>query len=332
MVRGHRPRTINTLRPRLCFHMDLAVLFARLLLAGVFTVAGLAKLIDPKGSREAMRDFGLPDWAANPVAIALPVAELAVATLLVKESLAWLAAVGALGLLLAFILGIAVNIAKGRRPKCRCFGQIRSRPVGWPAVARNAVLALAAGLVAGQGRDYKILLGVAGFFAVGAAVWPAVAKRASRLPATVAAYTGIPLPIGELAPDFRLSNLSGEMVGLSNLNQDGRSLILMFSDPDCEACEALLPKIAEWQREHARKLRIAILIGPGRKTDRSKIKQYELTDVLLQQEYEVAQAYQTEAGPSAVLVMSDGTIGSDIATGSEAIRALIADALQGNAG
>ncbi len=314
--------------------IDLAVLFARLLLAAVFAVAGLGKLMDPKGSRQAMRDFGLPVWLANPVGIVLPVVELSVAVLLLDVSWAWSGGVGALALLMAFIAGIAVNIAKGRRPNCRCFGQIHSRPVGWRAVARNAVLALGAGLVAGQGPGYDgIKIGAAGVIALGTIVWLTLLRGEHRAeletkPAHAqGTYTGIPLPIGAPAPDFRLPNLSGEMAGLSNLNDGGRSLVLIFTDPDCESCNALLPKIAGWQQEYAQELRIAILSGPAHKTDRSKIKQYELTDVLLQKEYEVAEAYQTEAGPAAVLVMPDGTIGSDTATGAEAISALISDAL-----
>jgi len=41
--------------------MTLLLLFARLLLCAVFLVAGLAKLADLPGSRQAMRDFGVPN-------------------------------------------------------------------------------------------------------------------------------------------------------------------------------------------------------------------------------------------------------------------------------
>ena len=40
--------------------MNLVLLLARLLLAAVFLVAGLAKLADLAGSRQALRDFGVP--------------------------------------------------------------------------------------------------------------------------------------------------------------------------------------------------------------------------------------------------------------------------------
>ena len=44
--------------------MDAALLEARLLLASVFVVAGVAKLADRAGSRQAMADFGVPTLLA----------------------------------------------------------------------------------------------------------------------------------------------------------------------------------------------------------------------------------------------------------------------------
>jgi len=45
--------------------MTLLLLFARLLLCAVFLVAGLAKLADLAGLRQAMRDFGVPNNLAD---------------------------------------------------------------------------------------------------------------------------------------------------------------------------------------------------------------------------------------------------------------------------
>ncbi len=44
--------------------MDTALLLAKLVLAGVFGVAGLAKLADLPGSRQAVVGFGLPERLA----------------------------------------------------------------------------------------------------------------------------------------------------------------------------------------------------------------------------------------------------------------------------
>ena len=125
--------------------MGLLLLVARIVLAVVFAVAGAAKLPSLKASRKAVADFGLPVWLANPVGSVLPFVELTVALLLLPVRSAWWGGIGALALLLAFIAAITVNLALGRKPDCQCFGQIQSKPIGWPTLIRNAVLAAFAG-------------------------------------------------------------------------------------------------------------------------------------------------------------------------------------------
>ena len=51
---------------------DIGVLAARLLLAVVLLIAGLAKLADRSGSQKALNDFGLSQALARPVGRALP--------------------------------------------------------------------------------------------------------------------------------------------------------------------------------------------------------------------------------------------------------------------
>ncbi len=55
--------------------MNIALLIARLVLAVVFVVAGLAKLADRAGSRQALINFGVPARLATPGGILLPLAE-----------------------------------------------------------------------------------------------------------------------------------------------------------------------------------------------------------------------------------------------------------------
>src|ERR671910_584689 len=136
--------------------MDAALLIARLVLAGVFALAGVAKLSDLEGSRQAIIDFGLPALLASPLALLLPLAELAVAAALIPASTALLGTVGSLALLLLFILGIGTNLARGRKPECHCFGQLHSSPAGWKTLARNGVLAALAAFVVWQGWEGKV--------------------------------------------------------------------------------------------------------------------------------------------------------------------------------
>ena len=134
---------------------DLTLLAVRLLLAAVFLLSGAAKLVDPAGTRQALRDFGLPSVVAKPMVALLPCLELATALALIFSSLAWYGACGALMLLAMFLAAIGIAMVRGRRPNCHCFGQLHSAPIGSTTVLRNAVLAAAAGWLASRGDGHS---------------------------------------------------------------------------------------------------------------------------------------------------------------------------------
>jgi peroxiredoxin len=133
--------------------MDAALLIARFVLGAVFTLAGVAKLSDLKGSRRAIINFGVPSAIAAPLGLVLPLAELTVAATLLPASTAWWGALGALALLSVFVVGISINLARGRKPECHCFGQLHSAPAGWKTLARNGTLAAVAGFVLWAGYE-----------------------------------------------------------------------------------------------------------------------------------------------------------------------------------
>ena len=131
--------------------MIALVFAARVLLAALFTVAGLAKLADRAGTRKTVEDFGVRSRAAGALAVALPVLELTVAGLLLPASTALYGALGALVLLGLFTGAIAWSLARGRAPDCHCFGQLHSAPASSKTLARNVVLlAVAAFALAGS--------------------------------------------------------------------------------------------------------------------------------------------------------------------------------------
>ena len=101
--------------------MTAFLLTTRLLHASVFTVAGLAKLADRPGSRQAALGFDVPTALATTLAILLPLAELAIAVALVPASTAWWGSVGTLALLLVFVAGISLE-GSSNAP-CRIFMQ-----------------------------------------------------------------------------------------------------------------------------------------------------------------------------------------------------------------
>lgn len=145
------------------------------------------------------------------------------------------------------------------------------------------------------------------------------------LPAAVGTqlHTSVGLPIGASAPGFGLPNLAGETITLDDLRAQGKPILLLFSDPACGPCTALLPEIGHWQSDYADKLTLALLSRGSRKANSAKSEEEGISHVLLQTDREAAEAYQVPGTPSAVLVRHDGTIGSPLAVGADAIRELV---------
>lgn len=123
-------------------------LAAALLLAGVLAVAGVAKLRRPADTAADFASLGLP--AARPLAVVVPVVELACAALLVVVP-GW-GGVAAFGLLALFTANLVAVVRSGRVVSCACFGSASRSPISARHLVRNGallVLALAAATVAG---------------------------------------------------------------------------------------------------------------------------------------------------------------------------------------
>ena len=345
--------------------MNIALLIARLVLAVVFVVAGLTKLADRAGSRQALIDFGVPARLATPGGLLLPLAELAVAVALIPLVSAWWGALGALVLLALFIVGIAFNLARGRKPDCHCFGQLYSKPIGWSTLVRNTILAAVAAFVVGFGYSHPGLSATGWFGALALMQWIELIAgiiivallagagwllllmlrqqgrlllRIENLEAQLqASSTAAPqpaaqvpqpgLPVGSQAPAFALPGLYGETITLDFLRAADKPILLLFTDPGCGPCTALIPEVGRWQREYLGKLSVALISRGTPEANRAKVSEHGITQVLLQKDREVAEAYQDTGTPGAVLVRPDGTIGSPLVLGADAIRALVAQAV-----
>ena len=351
--------------------MDAALLIARLVLAGVFALAGVGKLSDLQGSRKAIKEFGLPAVLASPLALLLPLAELGVAVTCIPASRARLGALGALWLLLLFVVGISINLARGRKPDCHCFGQLHSAPAGWKTLARNGVLAAVAGFVlwagyegggAGPGAlswlgalsaaQLLALLGGVVVLSLLAGQWwflihllrqnGRLLVRLEAVEASLAtdgsavgpSQNGTPvhqeaegLPVGSEAPQFSLSGLYGETLTLDALRSSGKPLMMLFTDPGCGPCNAMLPEVGRWQEEHAQKFTLSLVSRGEVEENKTKAQEHALKNVVLQKDWEVSESYEVRGTPSAVLISPEGKISSPVAGGAEGIRGLLSYAV-----
>ena len=266
-------------------------------------------------------------------------------------------------LLLLFVAGISVNLARGRTPDCHCFGQLHSAPAGPSTLIRNLVLAALAGVVVGFGRSnagldlgswfgtlalasrIEVIGGVvvlAVLVGEGWLLWHVLRQQGRlllRLEATEArlAEAGLApgegrapfvgLAVGTQAPTFSLASVQGKTRTLSSLLEADKPVLLLFANPDCGPCAALFPEVGRWQRGYANRLTLAVISGGSREANQSKVLAQGIPVVLLQQDLEVQVAYQVSGTPSGVLVRPDGTIGSPVAQGADAIRRLVAGAV-----
>lgn len=90
-------------------------------LAGLFIWAGALKLADPPAFAVIISDFGLvPGWSVMPLALALPVVEVAAALGLVFDLRGSLAVISLLLAMFIAILGYAIWL--GLDIDCGCFG------------------------------------------------------------------------------------------------------------------------------------------------------------------------------------------------------------------
>jgi peroxiredoxin/uncharacterized membrane protein YphA (DoxX/SURF4 family) len=343
--------------------MQVALLMARLSLALIFGVAGIAKAADAAGSRRAIIGFGVPERLAPLLAPCLPFAEILVALALIPSSTAWWGAIGALALLLTFAVVIGVNLARGQSPDCRCFGQIHSRPVSWRTFARNLLLAAVAALVVVKGRvepglsalnwlnDLKTAELINLIFAIlvtGLLAWICVflsrmlkqqEKLLGGMEALRAALTDdgevlpvehkeatLPqegLPVGAKAPKFSLATVNGGEMSLDDLLAPGKFVLLLFAGPNCWGCKVILPMVRAWERDYSDRLTVCILSNGDLDESQSKMSRYEISHLLLDEGSEVADEYQAKWTPAAVLIHPDGRIASQNAYGDDPIREMV---------
>ena len=347
--------------------VNLAYVFASVIVAGVFAFAAAAKLANLQSTEEATRAFGLPDVLARPLAVVLPILEGIVAVLLLLPATAVWGAVGALALLGVFLFAIWVNLARGRRPVCNCFGQVHATPIGWQTVTRNlALAAMAVGvlararlgsppsvvrelarLVEGHWLATSVVLFVIVVFALQSwIILHLLRQRGSSLLRIDAIEDAdrrtVPQPkkdqrpagpaVGTPVPMFSLPGLSGDDVAIASLLRLGRPALIVFSEPGCQPCKQLLPKLVSWTKQHAEHVSIVVISTAATDEYKARLAKSGLTTALFQRKRELSEHFGVSGSPSAVLIHTDGTVGSSLAQGAVAITALVSRIVQGTSG
>jgi len=114
------------------------LLSIRIVLGFVFIFAAISKATEPEAFARAISNYKLlPLFSINILAIILPLIELCTGILLVfgisvKENSTILS-----GLLLIFIIAIAISLVRGLNIDCGCFGTVGGTKVGIQKILEN---------------------------------------------------------------------------------------------------------------------------------------------------------------------------------------------------
>jgi len=125
---------------------------------------------------------------------------------------------------------------------------------------------------------------------------------------------------GTRAPVFTLPDVDGGQLSLDDYA--GRRRLVVFSDPHCEPCMELAPKLAD----HAQTSRLSILMVSRGDPDenRDKRDRYGLPfPIGLQRSWEVSRNYGIFSTPVAFLIDEEGRVARKVAIGQDAILDLI---------
>ena len=328
--------------------MDLFILILRLIFAGVFATAAIAKASDIEGSRKSLKGYGIPESTTLVFSIWLIAVELILSVGFLFVSTAWGAAVAAVILLATFTGFLGYQLLKGNRQNCHCFGQLMSEPTGSGAVVRNAVmlagvLFLAYRGAVGQGAAYSDLTRIDVAIILEVAIFAAVlvcfvtlrrmildsqaefTDEHDHLHEEVERDAGAltdTLPIGAEAPRFTLRGTDGNDVSLQAMIDEGYPILLFFVGLSCTPCASMIEDFHTWQNELRRDFNVVFLSSGDAEANEAKFGDAgEL--ILLQEKREVADAYFARWTPSLVVLGPSGKVVSNVAAGDTAIRSLV---------
>ncbi len=122
--------------------------------------------------------------------------------------------------------------------------------------------------------------------------------------------TGNGLAIGTSAPGFNIPDLEGHLHSLESLRASGKPVLLLFSSPHCDSCQALAPKLPGLAALHEQAFRMVLISRGSVQQNLAKMKDPGTLLVLLQKQGEVVDAYDCTSTPAAVIVDADGAIQS----------------------
>lgn len=122
---------------------------ARILIGGIFIYTGIIHIADPEGFAQAVRAYQfLPDWLINAFALILPWVEVLAGVSVATGIFIQGGAMATSGMLLAFIIALAVSLYRGLDISCGCFTTSPdAQRISWAYLIRDSILLLASVII-----------------------------------------------------------------------------------------------------------------------------------------------------------------------------------------
>jgi hypothetical protein len=121
------------------------MLLIRIVLAAIFIASGVMKIPDRSAVTGAASELGIPPSLAGPVTALLVGAELVIAFFLLAPVTAPAGGWSALVVVTGLSGVVTVNLARGRRPSCHCFGRFSTGAIG-PSMRRAETVGINLGV------------------------------------------------------------------------------------------------------------------------------------------------------------------------------------------
>ncbi|HMF15328.1 MAG TPA: redoxin domain-containing protein [Gemmataceae bacterium] len=130
------------------------------------------------------------------------------------------------------------------------------------------------------------------------------------------------LPVGTIAPDFELPDLTGARHRLSEFR--GNDLLLIFFNPKCGFCTKMADDLGALPLDDENGRAIPIVVTTGAREDNLQLvgRHGIRGTVLLQKEMEVAAQFHAQGTPMGYRIDKEGRIASELTIGAEALLKL----------
>ncbi len=316
-------------------HAPVAALVVVLTLSAVVATSGVAKLRDPRATRDAFDALRVPGVVpADAAARALPWVEVALAVALVLAPAGWLlpVAVAVALLMLAYTALVAHALGSGEPVTCSCFGTLGRHQVDRTTLARNLLLTtLATALVWWAADDGSA---PAAFGELDGDGWWTLLSTAAAAAVAVLVVGG---PSGSTMPaeDPELLDYERQATPYGALTLQGRTStlaelaatqarLLVVLNPSCGPCVRTAERLDDW----AARLAPAVGVVAVYPDEASVLAVTEHARELAawEPELNVRRVFSVSA-PGAVLLGADGFLAGGPVEGEDDVAAFAEDVL-----